>query len=63
MDFSMDVCDTELIKEEVINEVKPAQKDVDKLKVITDKNVKVSEGKSLTGNDSFQVYVAKNQTV
>ena len=31
--------------------------------VITDKNVKVSEGKSLTGNDSFQVYVAKNQTV
>ena len=40
MDFSMDVCDTELIKEEVINEVKPAQKDVDKLKVITDKNVK-----------------------
>lgn len=31
--------------------------------VITDKNVKISEGKSLTGNDSFQVYVAKNQTV
>ena len=31
--------------------------------VITDKNVKVSEGKSLTGNDSFLVYVAKNQTV
>ena len=31
--------------------------------VITDKNVHVSANKSLTGNDSFQVYVAKNQTV
>ena len=31
--------------------------------VITDKNVCVSPNKSLTGNDSFQVYVAKGQTV
>ena len=31
--------------------------------VITDKNVKVSKNKSLTGNDSFQVYVAKGQNV
>lgn len=31
--------------------------------VITDKNVHVKSGKSLTGNESFQVYVAKNQTV
>ncbi len=31
--------------------------------VITDKNVTVTEGKSLTGNDSYQVYVAKGQTV
>lgn len=31
--------------------------------VITDKNVTVSEGKSLTGNDSYQVYVAKGQIV
>lgn len=31
--------------------------------VVTDKNVTISEGKSLTGNDSFQVYVAKNQRV
>lgn len=31
--------------------------------VITDKNVRVSRNKSLTGNDSFQVYVAKGQTV
>lgn len=31
--------------------------------VVTDKNVTISEGKSLTGNDSFQVYVAKNQKV
>ncbi len=31
--------------------------------VITDKNVTISEGKSLTGNDSFQVYVAKGQVV
>lgn len=29
--------------------------------VITDKNVTISEGKSLTGNDTFQVYVAKGQ--
>ena len=39
MNFSMDVCDAELIKEEVIKEVKPVQQDVDKLKAITDKNV------------------------
>ncbi len=31
--------------------------------VVTDKNVVITEGKSLTGNDSFQVYVAKNQRV
>ena len=31
--------------------------------VITDKNVTISEGKSLTGNDTFQVYVAKGQVV
>ncbi len=30
---------------------------------ITDKNVHISRNKSLTGNDSFQVYVAKGQTV
>lgn len=31
--------------------------------VITDKNVTITEGKSLSGNDSFQVFVAKGQTV
>ena len=31
--------------------------------VITDKNVTISKGKSLTGNDTFQVYVAKGQAV
>ena len=31
--------------------------------VITDKNVRISAGKSLTGNDSYQVYVAKGETV
>ncbi len=31
--------------------------------VVTDKNVIITEGKSLTGNDSFQVFVAKNQRV
>ena len=31
--------------------------------VITDKEVTITEGKSLTGNDSFQVFVAKGQTV
>lgn len=31
--------------------------------VITDKNVTISEDKSLTGNDTFQVYVAKGQVV
>jgi glucose-1-phosphate adenylyltransferase len=31
--------------------------------VITDKNVKITEGKSLTGNDSYQVFVAKRQVV
>ena len=31
--------------------------------VITDKNVTITEGKSLIGTDSFQVYVAKNQRV
>ena len=31
--------------------------------VITDKNVTISEGKPLTGNDTFQVYVAKGQVV
>ena len=31
--------------------------------VITEKDVTITEGKSLTGNDSFQVFVAKGQTV
>ena len=31
--------------------------------VITDKDVHITEGKSLSGTDTFQVYVAKNQTV
>ncbi|MCI6242189.1 MAG: glucose-1-phosphate adenylyltransferase subunit GlgD [Agathobacter sp.] len=31
--------------------------------VITDKDVRISAGKSLTGNDSYQVYVAKGETV
>ena len=31
--------------------------------VITDKDVMITENKSLTGNDSFQVFVAKGQTV
>jgi glucose-1-phosphate adenylyltransferase len=31
--------------------------------VITDKNVKVTDGKSLTGNDSYQVFVSKRQVV
>lgn len=31
--------------------------------VITDKNVTITEGRSLTGNDSYQVYVAKGQLV
>jgi glucose-1-phosphate adenylyltransferase len=31
--------------------------------VITDKNVHITEGKSLSGNDSYQVFVAKHQTV
>ena len=31
--------------------------------VITDKNVRVTEGKSLTGNESYQVYVSKGQVV
>ncbi len=31
--------------------------------VITDKNVRITKNKSLTGNDSFQVYVAKGQSV
>lgn len=31
--------------------------------VITDKDVTITEGKSLTGNGSFQVFVAKGQTV
>ena len=31
--------------------------------VITDKDVTITEGKSLTGTDSFQVFVAKGQTV
>ncbi len=31
--------------------------------VITDKDVTVTAGKSLTGNDSFQVFVSKRQTV
>lgn len=31
--------------------------------VITDKNVKVTAGKSLSGNDAYQVFVSKHQTV
>ena len=31
--------------------------------IITDKNVTISEGKRLKGNDTFQVYVAKRQIV
>ena len=31
--------------------------------VITDKNVHIQANKSLTGNEAFQVYVAKGQTV
>lgn len=31
--------------------------------VITDKNVRITKNKSLTGNESFQVYVAKGQSV
>ena len=31
--------------------------------VVTDKDVTVSRDKSLTGNESFQVYVAKGQTI
>ena len=31
--------------------------------IITDKNVTISPNKYLSGNDSFQVYVAKGQTV
>jgi glucose-1-phosphate adenylyltransferase len=31
--------------------------------VITDKNVRVSAGKSLSGNDAYQVFVSKHQTV
>ena len=31
--------------------------------VITDKNVTITAGKALAGTDSFQVFVAKNQTV
>ena len=31
--------------------------------VITDKNVTISAGKELHGTDTFQVFVAKGQTV
>ncbi|MGN0426790.1 MAG: glucose-1-phosphate adenylyltransferase subunit GlgD [Agathobacter sp.] len=31
--------------------------------VITDKNVKITSGKTLSGNDAYQVFVAKHQTV
>jgi glucose-1-phosphate adenylyltransferase len=31
--------------------------------VITDKNVKITDGKSLTGNESYQVFVSKRQVV
>ena len=31
--------------------------------VITDKEVTITDGKSLMGSDSFQVYVSKKQTV
>ena len=31
--------------------------------VVTDKNVKITTDKSLTGSETFPVYVAKNRTV
>jgi glucose-1-phosphate adenylyltransferase len=31
--------------------------------VITDKNVRITAGKYLSGNDAYQVFVAKHQTV
>jgi glucose-1-phosphate adenylyltransferase len=31
--------------------------------VITDKDVRITAGKSLTGNESYQVYIAKGQVV
>ena len=31
--------------------------------VITDKNVKITSGKTLSGNDAYQVFVSKHQTV
>ncbi len=39
MGFSMNVCDTEEIKNEVIEAVKPEKEDVKKLKVLSDNNV------------------------
>ena len=39
MDFSMNVCDTEEIKNEVTNEVTPHHKEIDKLKELSSNNV------------------------
>ena len=39
MGFSMNVCDTEEIKNEVIEAVKPEKEEVKKLKVLSDNNV------------------------
>lgn len=39
MDFSMEVLDTDVIKKEIIDQVKPAPGEVSKLKELTDRNV------------------------
>lgn len=39
MDFSMEVLDTEVIKKEIIEQVKPVPEEVTKLKELTDRNV------------------------
>jgi len=39
MDFSMEVLDTEVIKKEIIEQVKPASEEVTELKELTDRNV------------------------
>ena len=39
------------------------EKDVDMEYVVTDKNVKITAGKKLSGTASFPVYVQKNHTV
>ena len=39
MDFSMDVCDTEEIKNEVVEIVKPVPQEINQLKKLSNKNV------------------------